>query len=164
LAASSGIQPAPDGLGHLTERFERKLVAMAVQPLQIRQGSRLFFARRRSSSAYANRQNPLIQRKYLFQPNIDSPVGYEVILVAERFPSVHSEARERHCMRVVIEADAAQIGNPVIPAMNAKTMQMFPAPVQASLNVWMELSDHGLTATSKRRQIIGLIPASTSRN
>jgi hypothetical protein len=114
-AASSGIQPAPDGLGHLTERFERKLVAVAVQPLQIRQGSRIFFARRRSSSAYATRQNPLIQRKYLFQPNMDSLVGYEVILVAERFPSVQSETRERHDMRVVIEADAAQIGNPVNP-------------------------------------------------
>jgi hypothetical protein len=36
FAASSGREPAPDHLGHLTERFERKLVAVAVQPLQIR--------------------------------------------------------------------------------------------------------------------------------
>jgi hypothetical protein len=48
-------------------------------------------------------------------------------------------------MRVFIEADAAQISDAVVLAMNAEPMQMFPAPVQGNLNVWMELSDGGLT-------------------
>jgi len=48
-------------------------------------------------------------------------------------------------MRVVIEADAAQIGNPVILAMDAEPMQVLTAPVKGNLNVLMELSDGGLT-------------------
>ena len=67
-------------------------------------------------------------------------------------------------MRVVLEADAAEKGNPVILAMDPESMQVLPAPVKGNLNVLMELSDGGLTGNRKRRQIIGLIPASTSRN
>jgi hypothetical protein len=48
-------------------------------------------------------------------------------------------------MRVFIEADAAQISDAVVLAMNAEPMQRFPAPVQGNLNVWMELSGGGLT-------------------
>jgi hypothetical protein len=48
--------------------------------------------------------------------------------------------------------------------MDAEAMQVFPPPVKANMNVLMELSDGGLTGTSKRRQMMGLIPASTRRN
>ena len=48
-------------------------------------------------------------------------------------------------MRVVIEADAAEIGNPVILAMDAEPMPVLSAPVKGNLNVLMELSDGGLT-------------------
>src|SRR5205823_7626887 len=75
--------------------------------------------------------------------------GYEVVLVAERFPSVQSEMRERQFVRVVIEAHAAQIGNPVILAMNAEAMQVFPAPVKGNLNVSMELSEGDLTGNQQ---------------
>jgi hypothetical protein len=35
LAASPGSQPAPDHFGHFAQRFEGKLVAVTVQPVQI---------------------------------------------------------------------------------------------------------------------------------
>jgi hypothetical protein len=57
----------------------------------------------------------------------------------------------------------AQISNAVILAMDTEAMQVLPAPVKGNLNVLMELSDGGLE-TSKRRQMMGLIPASTRRN
>jgi hypothetical protein len=59
---------------------------------------------------------------------------------------------------------AAQINKAVILAMDAEAMQVFPPPVKANRNVWMELSDVVSLETSKRRQMMGLIPASTRRN
>jgi hypothetical protein len=55
--SASDSQPATDRLGHFPQLIERKLIAMAVQPLQVRQGSRIFFTWRGGSCAYANRQN-----------------------------------------------------------------------------------------------------------
>jgi hypothetical protein len=52
-------------------------------------------------------------------------------------------------VRVVIEANAAQISKAVILAMDAEAMQVFPPPVKANLNVWMELSDGGLTGNQQ---------------
>ena len=51
-------------------------------------------------------------------------------------------------MGVVIEADPAEISNPVIFAMNAEPMQVFLTPVKGSLNVLVELSDGGLTGVA----------------
>jgi hypothetical protein len=52
-------------------------------------------------------------------------------------------------MRIVIEADTTQIGNPIFLAMDAEPMQVFPPPVKASLNVLMELSDRALTGNQQ---------------
>ena len=52
-------------------------------------------------------------------------------------------------MRVVIEADPTQIGNPVIFAMNAEPMQVLSTPVKGDLNVLVELSDRGLTGNQQ---------------
>jgi hypothetical protein len=59
------------------------------------------------------------------------------------------ETGQQYRTRVVIEADAAQIGNPVILAVNAEPMQVFPTPVKGSLNVLVELSDSGLTGNQQ---------------
>jgi hypothetical protein len=53
--------------------------------------------------------------------------------------------RQPHRVRVVTEVDAAEIGNPVILAMDAEPMPVLPTPVKGNLNVLMELSDGGLT-------------------
>jgi len=52
-------------------------------------------------------------------------------------------------MRVVLEADAAEKGNPVILAMDPESMPVLPAPVKGNLNVLMELSDGGLTGNQQ---------------
>ena len=52
-------------------------------------------------------------------------------------------------MRVVIEADAAQISDAVVLAVDVEPMQVFPAPVKGNLNVVMELSDGGLTGNQQ---------------
>src|SRR6516165_10679868 len=80
---------------------------------------------------------------------MDSPIGYQVVLVAQRFPWVQAETGQRHRMRVVIQADAAQIGNPVILAMDAESMPVLPAPGKGNLNVWMELSNGCLTGNQQ---------------
>ena len=51
-------------------------------------------------------------------------------------------------MRVVIEADATEIGNPVILTVDVEPMPVLPAPVKGNLNVLMELSDGGLTGAT----------------
>jgi len=57
--------------------------------------------------------------------------------------------RERHLVRVVIEADAAQISNAVILAMDAEAMQVLLAPANGNLNVLMELSDRDLNGNQQ---------------
>ena len=59
------------------------------------------------------------------------------------------ETRESHGMRVFIEADAAQISDAVVLAMDAEPMQVLTAPVKGNLNVLMELSDGGLTGNQQ---------------
>src|SRR5205823_15079179 len=120
-------------------------VAVAIQPLQICQGSGISFSRRSSSATTADRQWPvIIFRQDLFQPEVYPPVGGEVIFIAERFPPVEPETGQQHPPRIVIKAEAAQISNPVILAGDPEAMQVLVAPIEASLNVFMELGDAGI--------------------
>ena len=83
------------------------------------------------------------QRQNLFQSNLYLPRGREVIFVAEVLPPVQTEAGERHMMRVVVERNAAEISDPIILAVDTKTMQMFATPGEGNLNIGMELGDAG---------------------
>ena len=91
-------------------------------------------------------------------------------IIEDRAPSTHlnflttRETRERHLVRVVIEAYAAQISNAVLLAMDTEAGQVLPAPVKGNLNVLMELSDGGLAGNQQTPQMMGLIPVNTMRN
>src|SRR5206468_4151496 len=89
LAAAPSIPTTLQRLGDGFQLFKRETVAVAIQPLQICQGSGISFSRRSSSATTADRQWPvIIFRQDLFQPEVYPPVGGEVIFIAERFPPV----------------------------------------------------------------------------
>jgi hypothetical protein len=67
-------------------------------------------------------------------------------------------------VRVVIEADAAQISHAVILGMDAEAMQLLPATVRGNLNVLMELSDGGLAGNQQAPSDDGAEPGQERRN
>ena len=92
------------------------------------------------------------------------PVIVQVVLVQKPLAKPKSEVGEMDLLRVVVERNASRMRHAVVLAVNGKPMKVGIAPAEADLNGVMEIGDALVTAQQEGRQIIGLIPRSTTFN
>ncbi len=78
---------------------------------------------------------------------------------------MQTETGKRNSPGILIEANTAQVRRPIVPAMDAETVEIFAAPVERKLEDFVEFSDAGVSVEiSRRRQTKGLTPQSTTRS
>jgi hypothetical protein len=57
---------------------------------------------------------------------------------------VETKTRKQDRPGIFIESKAAPLRHPIIPSMNAETVEVFATPVESQLENFMELSDGGI--------------------
>lgn len=147
LAIAAAVEKPLQSLRHEGEIIHGPFMSVPVQPFQIIASSGAVLRRRGPTSARAHRDGALgIPGQNLFQPNIQHPAGREVVFVPEPLAVMQTEPRKRDLLRILVEGNAATQWRPIVPSVNAETMEMFPAPVEGQLENFMELGDAGFAA------------------
>ena len=117
---------------------------MPIQPLEIIQGSSAVFRRRSSASADTRWKSAVgIKRQSSLQPNVQLPIGHEVVFIAEALAAMQTETRKRHPSGIFREDNAAKTRNPIGRAMNKEAVQMFATPAEGILKDFVEFGDTG---------------------
>jgi hypothetical protein len=100
-----------------------------IQALKIIQGSGAVFGRRNSASADTGWKNAVgIKRQSSLQPNVQLPIGHEVVFIAKALAATQTKTRKRHPSGIFPEDNAAKTRNPIGRAMNKKAVQMSATP------------------------------------
>ena len=147
FAVAVGVEKPLQSLRHEGEIIHGPFVSVPVQPFQIVTSSGAVFRRRRPTSARAHRDGALgIPGQNLLQPNIQRPARREVVFVPEPLAVMQTEPRKRDLPRILVEGNAATQRRSIVPSMDAKAVEMFPAPVEGQLENFMELGNAGSAA------------------
>ena len=86
---------------------------MPIQALKIIQGSGAVFGRRNSASADTGWKNAVgIKRQSSLQPNVQLPIGHEVVFIAKALAATQTKTRKRHPSGIFPEDNAAKTRNP----------------------------------------------------
>ena len=147
LAIAAGVEKPLQRLRHEGEIIHGPFVSVPVQPFNIIASSVAVLRRRSPTSARAHRARVLgIPGQNLLQPNVQRPAGREVVFVPEPLAVMQREPRKRELPRILVEGNAATQRRPIVPSMDAKAVEMFPAPVEGQLENFMELGDASFAA------------------
>ena len=136
-AISVGIEEPLHGLRHHDQGLEG--ISVPVQSFQIIPNSAAILGRCRSPPSDAQRNHPTrINRENLLQPEVEFPIRREVVFIAKALSATQTEVGKRNPAGIFITHQAAPLWNPVVFAVNAKTVQVFATPVERDLESVME--------------------------
>src|SRR5579872_5291487 len=96
-----------------------------------------------------------IQGKSLLQANLVLPAISQVIFINPAFFAAEMEVTESHLMRIVAEAYAAGLPDPIRLAPNEKLVQMFISPAKGNLERVMELGNGVVAAHQEATPYLG---------
>jgi hypothetical protein len=86
----------------------------------------------------------LIKGQSLLEPNVQRPIGREVVFIAEALAAMQTETGKWHPSSIFLEDDAAQISNPIGRAKDKEAVEMFAAPIEGTLKNFVEFGDAGV--------------------
>ena len=92
---------------------------------------------------------------HLLDPHFDLPASREVVLVEEALGGAESELCQPHRRGVLVKAQPADIGDAVIPPMNAKAVQVIVVPAHEHWMTRCKSAIDRLSASFTRRQTAG---------
>ena len=101
--------------------------------------------------------------KSLLQSNVHVPIRYKVILIAEPLAAMQTETEKRNPAGLLIEHYAALLRHPVIPAMNAESMQGSSLQWKAMVRGVVEFGEARFAGDQQALQTNGLTPHRTVR-
>ena len=114
VAVAIGIKNPPYGFGHDVQLVDGQVASVPIHPLEIIPGSSTIFRRRSSPAADAGRKSAFwIKGQSPFKPNVQLPIGREVVFIAEALAAMQTETGKRHPSGILSEDDAAQMRNPI---------------------------------------------------
>ena len=109
-----------------------QVASVPIQALKIIQGSGAVFGRRSSASADTGWKSAVgIKRQSSLQPNVQLPIGHEVVFIAEALAAMQTETRKRHPSGILPEGNAAKTRNPIGRAMNKEAGRCSPLQLNA---------------------------------
>ena len=118
VAVAIGIKKPPHGFSHDIELIDGQVASVPIQPLKIIQGSSAIFGRRSSASTDTGWKSAAgIKRQSSLQPNVQLPIGREVVFIAEALAAMQTETGKGHPSSILPEDDAAHMRNPIGHAM-----------------------------------------------
>ena len=118
VTVAIGIKKPPHGFSHDVELIDGQVASMPIPALKIIQGSGAVFRRRSSAFADTGWKNAVgIKRQSSLQPNVQLPIGREVVFIAEALAAMQTETRKRHPSGIFPEDNAAKTRNPIGRAM-----------------------------------------------
>ena len=105
----------------------------------------------------------MIKGQSLLEPNVQRPIGREVVFIAEALAAMQTKTEKWHVSSIFLEDHTAQTPNPIGRAMDMEAVEMFAAPIEGTLKNFVEFGDSGV-ACHEQTLPYQRTPQSTTRS
>ena len=112
-----------------------------------------------------DRQGPAWHSRHdLLHPQVKAPPGGEVVVVGESFGWPQAKIPQPNPSRVSIEAGTTDIADVLLATLDDEPVQVRARPTEGDLQHRVQIGDRRVAGISRRRQISGLTPRTTTRS